>query len=51
VLSCANDVGILSEEVNPENDELLGNTPQGFSHIALINAAWRIEALKHAAPV
>ena len=37
-----NDVGLLAEEVDPVNGELLGNFPQAFSHIGLVNAAWAI---------
>jgi GH15 family glucan-1,4-alpha-glucosidase len=36
------DVGLLAEEVDPANGELLGNFPQAFSHIGLVNAAWDI---------
>ena len=39
----ASPLGLLSEEVHPDNGRLLGNFPQGFSHLGLINAALRIE--------
>ena len=37
-----NDVGLLAEEVDPVSGELLGNFPQAFSHIGLVNVAWVI---------
>ena len=37
-----NDVGLLSEEVDSASGDLLGNFPQAFSHIGLVNAAWAI---------
>jgi len=34
-----NDVGLLSEEYDPSAKRLVGNFPQAFSHIALVNSA------------
>jgi GH15 family glucan-1,4-alpha-glucosidase len=43
-----NDVGLLAEEVHPSSSELLGNFPQAFSHIGLVNAAWAISEAESA---
>ena len=41
-LAAINDVGLLAEEVDPGNGEMIGNFPQALSHIGLVNAAWAI---------
>jgi GH15 family glucan-1,4-alpha-glucosidase len=42
VTANANDLGLLSEEIDSASGELLGNFPQAMSHIGLVNAAWAI---------
>jgi GH15 family glucan-1,4-alpha-glucosidase len=39
LLTLRNDLGLLSEEYDPHAQRLVGNYPQAFSHIALINSA------------
>ena len=36
-----NDVDLLSEELSSDG-QLLGNFPQAFTHVGLVNAAWAI---------
>jgi len=39
LLAICNDVGLLAEEYDPGSKRMLGNFPQAFSHIGLINSA------------
>jgi alpha,alpha-trehalase len=41
-VAAINDVGLLAEEVDLRTGEMIGNFPQAFSHIGLVNAAWAI---------
>jgi GH15 family glucan-1,4-alpha-glucosidase len=42
MLSFSNHVGMCSEEIS-RSGEQLGNTPQAFSHLALISAAFNLD--------
>jgi GH15 family glucan-1,4-alpha-glucosidase len=42
-MGCANDLGLLSEEFDTENGAMLGNFPQAFSHLAMINTAVHLQ--------
>jgi GH15 family glucan-1,4-alpha-glucosidase len=44
LLSLRNDVGLLSEEYDPHAMRLVGNFPQAFSHINLVNTAHNLRA-------
>jgi GH15 family glucan-1,4-alpha-glucosidase len=43
LLDLRNDVGLLAEEYDPRAQRQLGNFPQAFSHLALINSALNLE--------
>jgi GH15 family glucan-1,4-alpha-glucosidase len=43
LLGLCNDLGLLSEEYDVDRKRLVGNFPQAFSHISLVNAAFDLE--------
>jgi len=48
LLAIRNDVGLLSEEYDPKERRQLGNFPQAFSHLALVNSAHNLGEAKPA---
>ncbi|MFB9851843.1 glycoside hydrolase family 15 protein [Micromonospora andamanensis] len=46
VTARANDLGLLSEEIDRRDGSQIGNFPQALSHIGLINAAWVIDQVE-----
>jgi GH15 family glucan-1,4-alpha-glucosidase len=48
LLSIRNDLGLLSEEYDPAAKRLLGNFPQAFTHVGLVNSAYNLS--QHAGP-
>ncbi len=42
LLALRNDLGLLSEEYDPVTKRLIGNFPQAFSHVSLVNSACRL---------
>jgi GH15 family glucan-1,4-alpha-glucosidase len=44
LLSLRNDLGLLAEEYDPVSHRLLGNFPQAFSHLGLVNSALNLSA-------
>jgi GH15 family glucan-1,4-alpha-glucosidase len=42
LLALRNDLGLLAEQYDARRQRLVGNFPQGFSHIGLINTAYNL---------
>jgi GH15 family glucan-1,4-alpha-glucosidase len=51
LLALSNDLGLLSEEYDPLAGRLVGNFPQAFSHVSLINSAFRLSGSDPLIPV
>jgi GH15 family glucan-1,4-alpha-glucosidase len=50
LLSLRNDLGLFGEEWDPETRRQLGNFPQAFTHVALVNTAFNLDSQHHATP-
>jgi GH15 family glucan-1,4-alpha-glucosidase len=45
LVGLCNDVGLISEEYDPQGQRLLGNFPQAMTHVALINTACNLSGV------
>jgi len=50
LLGLRNDVGLIAEEYDPKTKRLLGNFPQAFTHLELVNSAFNL-AKRHPSPM
>ena len=50
LLSTRNDLGLLAEEWDPASRRQLGNFPQAFTHVALVNSAFNLDRQHEATP-
>lgn len=50
LLSYSNDLGLFSEETDPDTGDALGNFPQAFTHVGLISAALTLEEKERGEP-
>src|SRR6185312_16823545 len=46
LIAVRNDLGLLSEEYDPHLKRQVGNFPQAFSHLALVNAAYNLTRIE-----
>ncbi len=46
LVALRNDVGLLAEEYDPASGRLLGNFPQAFSHVGLVNSAFNLHSAR-----
>ncbi len=49
LLAVGNDLGLMSEEYDPGEQRLLGNFPQAFTHVGLVNSAYNLS--EHRGPI
>nr|WP_305000178.1 glycoside hydrolase family 15 protein [Kribbella voronezhensis] len=47
LVALRNDVGLLAEEYDPASKRMLGNFPQAFSHLGLVNTAFHLNETEH----
>jgi GH15 family glucan-1,4-alpha-glucosidase len=47
LVALRNDVGLLAEEYDPVSQRMLGNFPQAFSHLGLVNTAFHLNETEH----
>jgi GH15 family glucan-1,4-alpha-glucosidase len=51
LVALRNDVGLLAEEYDPVSKQMLGNFPQAFSHLGMVNTAWHLNTADEAEPL
>ena len=51
LLALRSDLGLLAEEWDPETRRQLGNFPQAFTHVALVNTAFNLNRQEQASPM